>query len=187
MVPKHSNKSHVICSDWLTYSISARLWDAIHATRGEEEKRMRRTLMFVFDRWGMPPIDFVREARNRGRESKAREQRWLKMEKRNNPGASIFSCSHNSVKCVLKKMWTVEIQMTNMHQGLKLFITQVGMDRRLREYLAPSRMKNSPRITIRLYRMRCKMMSGSWWEQFSIGWKRRCYKYQLNNKKWGKQ
>lgn len=32
----------------------------------EKGKTRRHILMFVFDRWGMPPIDFVREDRNGG-------------------------------------------------------------------------------------------------------------------------
>lgn len=69
------------------HSMSDRQRGRLHKREGNEKwtkgKKSRSIVMFVFDRWGMPPIDFVREARNRGREIKARVQWWFQIVKRN--------------------------------------------------------------------------------------------------------
>lgn len=65
--PGNPTNNLIIYTKWQTADLQY-VRQAARATTQKERKRkeansMRSILMFVFDRWGMPPIDFVREAR----------------------------------------------------------------------------------------------------------------------------
>lgn len=65
--PRNPTHNLIIYTEWRTEDLLYRQWERLHKEKGTRKEESM--VMFVFDRWGMPPIDFVREARNRARES----------------------------------------------------------------------------------------------------------------------